>query len=188
MVKGIQKEFLSGNPTPGTPNAIGSLLKLLSGTLGLGDVLGGILDGLNLTQLVTDKVSPLAATALPSADAKMVTLSADPDGDVSTGKHAASADAPVPDDTGSEPKHAADATEAAAEDVEAEPTTTTDETDTETSGAATPKPTGTSTSPKPTAPHNPAGEAVGGATHAVAGAIGEVAHGVTTGVAGVRRA
>jgi hypothetical protein len=195
LVKGIQKEFLSGNPTPATPNAITSLLKLLTGSLGLDDILGGILNGLNLTQLVTEQVSPLAADALPSADAKMVTLSADPEGDVSTGKHAAPADAPVPDDTGAEPKHAADEADGA-QDVEAEPdeTTTTDEMDAEetdktdedtSSGSTTPKPTGTSTSPKPTAPHNPVGEVVGGATHAVAGAIGEVAHGVTTGVAGV---
>lgn len=193
LVKGIQKEFLSGNPTPGTPNAITSLLKLLTGTLGLGDIFGGILNGLNLTQLVSEQVSPLAANALPAADAKMVTLSADPDGDVSTGKHAAPADTPVPDDTGAEPQHAADETEEA-QDVDEESDDTTNQAedtdegsaeDTDNDTTTSPKPTGSTTTPKPTAPHNPVGEVVGGATHAVAGVVGEVAHGVTTGVAGV---
>jgi hypothetical protein len=195
LVKGIQKEFFSGNPTHGTPNAITGLLKLLSGVLGPLGGLGDILDGLNLTQLVSDQISPLAANALPSADAKMVTLSADPDGDVPTGKHAAAADTPVPADTGAEPQHAADETDAAQDvDEESDDTTTPAEgTDEDTSTPAegtdqdtsTPKPTGTSALPKPAAPHNPVAEAVGGASHVVAGAIGEVAHGVTTGVAGV---
>jgi hypothetical protein len=162
LVKGIQKEFLSGNPTPATPNAITNLLKLLTGSLGLGDIFGGVLNGMNLTQLVTEKVSPLAADALPSADAKMVTLSADPDGDVSTGKHAAAADAPIPEDTGETPKHAADET----------PSATTD-------------PDESTTSPKPSSTRNPVGDVVGGATHAVAGAVGGVTHEVATGVAGV---
>ena len=103
LVKGFQKEFLSGHPTPGTPNAITGLLKLLTGALGPLGGLGDILNG--LPGLITQQISPLAANALPSADAKMVTLSTDPDGDASTGKHAASADTPVPDDTGATAKH-----------------------------------------------------------------------------------
>jgi hypothetical protein len=197
LVKGIQKEFLSGNPTPATPNAITSLLKLLTGALGLGDIFGGILNGVNLTQLVTDQVSPLAANALPSADAKVVTLSADPDSDVSTGKHAAAADAPVPEDTGTTPKHAK--TETATDETEtatANDETATDET--ETAADETPSATtdpdasddesGSTTSPKPsspTTPRNPVGDVVGGATHAVAGAVGGVTHEVESGVADV---
>jgi hypothetical protein len=178
LVKGFQKEFLSGNPTPGTPNAITGLLKLLTGVLdplgGLGDILGG----LNLTQLVSQQVSPVAANALPSAGAKMVTLSADPDGDVSTGKHAASADAAVPEDTGSTPKHAADETETATDDETTSTTTDPDESTT------SPKPSSTAT-PKSTSPRNPVGDVVGGASHVVAGAVGGVTHEVATGVAGV---
>ena len=177
LVKGFQKEFLSGNPTAGTPNAITGLLKLLTGVLDPLGGLGDILNGLNLTQLVSQQVSPVAANALPSADAKMVTLSADPDGDVSTGKHAAAADAPVPDDTGATPKHAADETETATE----EPTSAATEPDESTT---TPKPSSTTT-PKSTSPRNPVGDVVGGATHAVAGAVGGVTHEVASGVAGV---
>ena len=177
LVKGFQKEFLSGNPTPGTPNAITGLLKLLTGVLDPLGGLGGILNGLNLTQLVTQQVSPIAANALPSADAKMVTLSADPDGDVSTGKHAAAADASVPEDTGSTPKHAADETETSTEE------TTSTSTDPDSTTTST-KPSSTTT-PKSTSPRNPVGEVVGGATHAVAGAVGGVTHEVASGVAGV---
>jgi hypothetical protein len=173
LVKGFQKEFLSGNPTPGTPNAITGLLKLLTGVLdplgGLGDILGG----LNLTQLVSQQVSPVAANALPSADAKMVTLSADPDGDVSTGKHAAAADAPVPEDTGATPKHAADETTDETTPAPTDPDEST----------TSPKPSGTTT--QKSTPRNPVGDVVGGATHAVAGAVGGVTHEVASGVAGV---
>lgn len=189
LVKGFQKEFFSGNPTPGTPNAITALIKLLTGGLGplsgLGDILGG------LTSLVTEQISPLAANAIPSTDAKMVTLSADPEGDASTGKHAAAADAPVPDDTGATPKHAADETETATDETETatdEKTSATTDPDTskddeESAPTTSPKPS--STTPKPTSPSNPVGDAVGGATHAVADAVGGVAHDVATGVAGV---
>ncbi|MBP1818468.1 ATPase [Mycobacterium sp. OAE908] len=177
LVNGFQKEFLSGNPTPGTPNAITGLLKLLTGVLdplgGLGDILGG----LNLTQLVSQQVSPVAADAVPSADAKMVTLSANPDADLSTGKHAAAADAAAPEDTGTTPKHAADETETATD--ETTPTTTDPDEST-----TSPKPPSTTT-PKPTSPRNPVGDVVGGAGHVVAGAVGGVTHEVATGVAGV---
>jgi hypothetical protein len=178
LVKGFQKEFLSGNPTQGTPNAITGLLKLLTGVLDPLGGLGDILNGLNLTQLVTQQISPAAANALPSADAKMVTLSADPDSDVSTGKHAAAADAPVPEDTGTTPKHAADETETPADE------TTSATTDPDTSEGES----GSTTSPKPsstTTARTPVGDVVGGATHAVAGAVGGVTHEVASGVAGV---
>ena len=182
LVKGFQKEFLSGNPTPGTPNAITGLLKLLTGALGPLGGLGDILDG--LPGLVTQQVSPLAATALPSADAKMVTLSTDLDGDASTGKHAAAADAPVPDDTGATPKHAAEEVETPTEEPTSSTTDPDTSTDEEKSGSTTTKPSSTTT-PKPASPRNPVGDVVGGAAHTVAGAVGGVTHDVATGVAGV---
>jgi hypothetical protein len=171
LVKGFQKEFVSGNPTPGTPNAITSLLDILGGLGPLGG-LGDLLN--NLQNLVTDQISPLAANALPSADSTMVTLSTDPEGDVSTGKHAAAADAPVPDDTGAEPKHAAE-----------EPETPTEETAPETTDPdSSEEDEPSSTTPKPKAPRNPVGDVVGGAAHTVAEAVGGAAHTVTSGVAG----
>ena len=176
LVKGFQKEFLSGNPTPGTPNAITGLLKLLTGALGPLGGLGDILNG--LPGLITQQISPLAANALPSADAKMVTLSTDPDGDASTGKHAASADATVPADSGATAKHAADEETSETED----PDTSKDED--QTGSTTSTKPSGTTT-PKPASPRNPVGDVVGGATHAVAGAVGGVTHEVAEGVAGV---
>lgn len=185
LIKGIQKEFFSGNPTPGTPNAITGLLKLLTGVLDPLGGLGGILNGLNLTQLVTQQVSPLAANALPSADPRMVTLSTNPDRDVSTGKHAAAADTPVPADTGAEPQHAASDTETATEETDSDTTADPDTSkDDQTGSTTSPKPSG-STTPKPTTPRNPVGEVVGGASHTVASAVGGAAHNVTTGVAGV---
>lgn len=178
LVKGIQKEFFSGNPTPGTPNAITGLLKLLTGALGPLGGLGDILNG--LPGLLTEQLSPLAATALPSADSKMVTLSTDPEGDVSSGKHAAAADAPVPDDTGAEPKHAAEDVDVAEEPTEEtettkEPTEDADEDSSPSSGTTTPKPT---TSPKPAAPRNPVGDVVGGAANVVANGVAGVLKGL----------
>jgi hypothetical protein len=177
LVKGIQKEFFSANPTPGTPNAITGLLKLLTGVLNPLGGLGQILNG--LPGLLEQQVTTIAANAVPKADAKMLTVSTDPDGDVSTGRHAAPADTPVPDDSGATPKHAADETAAA----------TTDPTDGTTPDSSVDNPSDDSTDtttpkPKPKAPKNPVGEAIGGATHVVAGAVGEVAHDVASGVAG----
>jgi hypothetical protein len=180
LVNGFQKEFLSGNPTPGTPNAITGLLKLLTGVLGPLGGLGGILDG--LPGLVTQQISPSAATALPAANSRMVTLSTDPEGDVSTGKHAAIADTPVPDDTGATPKHAVEETDGTQQEDGGTDTTTkpTDDTtkDSSTSSSSTPK-------PKPSTPKNPVGTVVGGVTHEVAGVVGGVTGGVANGVAGV---
>jgi hypothetical protein len=170
LIKGFQKEFLSGHPTPGTPNAITGLLKLLTGAL---DPLGGLGSVLNgLPGLITDTISPLAANAVPAADSKkMLTLSTDPDGDTSKGRHAAPADAPVPDDTGATPKHAAD--ETATPTVDSAQDGTTEES----------KPV--TKTPKPKPPRNPVGDVVGGAAHTVAGAVGSATHEVATGVAGV---
>jgi len=163
LVKGFQKEFLSGNPTPGTPNAITGLLKLLTGILGPLGGLGDILDG--LPGLVTQEISPLAATALPAAESRMVTRSTDPEGDVSTGKHAAAADSPVPDDTGAAPKHAAEETDGTQKQDEGTDTTTkpADDTTKDTSTSSTPTP-----KPKPSTTKNPVGNVVGGVTHEIA--------------------
>ncbi len=179
LVKGFQKEFLSGNPTPGTPNAITGLLKLLTGVLGPLGGLGDILDG--LPGLVTQQISPLAATALPAADSRMITLSTDPEGDASTGKHAAATDTPIPDDTGAAAKHAAEETDGTQEEDEGTDTTTKpadDTKDSSTSSTLTPK-------PKPSTTKNPVGTVVGGVTHEVAGVVGGVTGGVANGVAGV---
>ncbi|HEX2213775.1 MAG TPA: PE-PPE domain-containing protein, partial [Mycobacterium sp.] len=60
MVEGIQKEFFSGNPTPGTPNAITGVFKLLSTILGGGGLgLGGISEVINA--VVGGGLNPLAA-------------------------------------------------------------------------------------------------------------------------------
>jgi hypothetical protein len=180
LVNGFQKEFFSGNPTPGTPNAITGLLKLLTGILGPLGGLGDILDG--LPDLVAQQISPLAATAVSSAASHMVTLSTNPDGDVSTGKHAAAADTPVPDDTGAAAKHAVKETGSTQEEDEGTGPTTkpADDTtkDTSTSSTSTPE-------PKPATPKNPVGTVVGGVTHEVAGVVGGVTAGVTNGLAGV---
>ncbi|ODQ96031.1 hypothetical protein BHQ17_02660 [Mycolicibacterium holsaticum] len=49
LIRGFQKEFLSGNPTPATPNAILNLLDYLTGKDLLGDLplgnVGGLLEG-----------------------------------------------------------------------------------------------------------------------------------------------
>ena len=169
MVEGIQKEFFSGHPTPGPPNAITNLLNLLNGDLG---PLGGLGDILKqLPGLVTQQISPLTATALPAADSRMVTLLTDPEGDVSTGKHAAPAGTPAPEHTGAVPQHAAGEVDAAEEtDEETEPTTqpTEDTTkDTSTSSTSRPKPAGPS--PKHTTTKNPVGAVVAGVTHEVEG-------------------
>ena len=79
LLQGIQKEFLSGNPTPGTPNAITGLLDLLGGGLlplgNLGGLLQGILDGLNPFALTQEATTLAAANAVPSAESRMFTLS-----------------------------------------------------------------------------------------------------------------
>src|SRR6478752_6237138 len=76
LVKGFQKEFLSGHPTPGTPNAITGLLKLLTGALGPLGGLGDILNG--LPGMIAGQVAPAAAAALPAAAAEATTMSTAP--------------------------------------------------------------------------------------------------------------
>ncbi|OBF28412.1 hypothetical protein A5724_28890 [Mycobacterium sp. ACS1612] len=174
LIKGFQKEFLSGHPTPGTPNAITGLLKLLSGVLGPLGGLGDIING--LPGLITDAITPVAANAVTTADTKkMITLSTDPSADEVNGRHAAPAGTPVPDDTGATPKHAADETEPPTEESTAVTTPENSKPDDES----------TTTKPKPKAPRNPVGDIVGGATHTVAGVVGGATHEVATGVAGV---
>lgn len=117
LVRGFQKEFFSGNPTPATPNAILSLLDLLTG----GDLIGGLpLGGLGgLVQDIVDQLNPLAATQqttalaeatdVPSAEARIFTLSTTEDDGVEE----------LSDTTESEPEEQAPTKE---EPTEEEPT------------------------------------------------------------------
>lgn len=83
LLQGISKEFLSGNPTPGTPNALTNLLNLvgslglgnLLGGLDLGNIVGGVLGGLDVPGLTEQASTLAAATSVPSSDARMVTMS-----------------------------------------------------------------------------------------------------------------
>lgn len=186
LVNGFQKEFFSGNPTPGAPNAITGLLKLLTGVLGPLGGLGDILNG--LPGLVAQQVSPLAAAALPSADPKMVTLSTNPQGDVPTGKQAPPAGTPVLLDTGAAAQEADNGTDTTTT-TSTDTTTTSKSTSTSTgstTSTGTPHPAGPSASPKP--PSNPVGSVVGGVTNTVGGVVGGVTGtvgGVTSTVGGV---
>jgi hypothetical protein len=82
LVQGIEKEFFSGNPTPGTPNAITGVFKLLSTILGggtfagFGDVVNAVMAGLNPLQAAT-AAAPLAA-ATPNAKASAATATPAP--------------------------------------------------------------------------------------------------------------
>jgi hypothetical protein len=176
LVKGFQKEFFSGHPTPGTPNALTGLLKLLTGILGPLGGLGDILSG--LPGLITQQVAPAAASALPDAAAKAVTLETTSDSSASTESYVAPTVAPVPQDTDA-------ASEEATE--EPEPTTettkpTTKSTTGSTSATGTVKPAGPSASPKPP---STVGGVVGGVTGGVANTVGGVVGGVTGTVGGV---
>ncbi|MGV0643866.1 ATPase [Mycolicibacterium sp. XJ2546] len=64
LVRGFQKEFLSGNPTPATPNAILNLIDYLTGGDLLGSLPFGNLGG-QLEDLVGDIVGNLNLPALP---------------------------------------------------------------------------------------------------------------------------
>jgi hypothetical protein len=81
LVKGFTKEFFSGNPTPATPNAITSLINLLTGgglgPLGnLGSLVQGVLDGLNPVALAQNaQVASPAVNEVSSANARLVPLS-----------------------------------------------------------------------------------------------------------------
>jgi hypothetical protein len=173
LVKGFQKEFFSGNPTPGTPNALTGVFKLLSSILGGGGLggFGGISD---LIQAVMGGLNPLAANALPAADAKMVTVSTDSG---AAGNNAAPAYAPIYEETGGDPTAAEESQDA--EEQKSETSTTKPS-----SSSSTPKPAGPSASPKP----GPVGSVVGGVTNTVGGVTGGVTNtvgGVTGGVSGV---
>jgi hypothetical protein len=161
LVRGFQKEFLSGNPTPGTPNAITGVFKLLSSILGgggfsgIGDLISAVMGGLN----------PLAANALPAPKAKTVsTESSAPAANYSTSTPIA---------------ESAAAPDAATDEEEPEKTSTSTK---PSSSSSTPKPAGPSASPKPT---SPVGSVVGGVTNTVGGVVGGVTNtvgGVTGGV------
>jgi len=165
LVKGIQKEFFSGNPTPGTPNAITGMFKLLSsilggGSLGLGglsDLLNAVMGGLNP---LAGAASPLAASAAPAASPTTVTVS--------------NQSAPA----GNAPILLEEAAEAQAEEPEEEP----EEEEEEQKPTSVPRPAGASASPK--AP-NAVGNVVGGVTNTVGSVVGGVTNtvgGVTGGV------
>jgi hypothetical protein len=162
LVKGFQKEFLSGNPTPGTPNAITGVFKLLSSILGGGLGFGGIGD---LISAVMGGLNPLAATALPALNAKTV----------STESSAPAANYPT-----STPIAEGGAGQGEATDEE-EPEKSSTSTK-PSSSSSTPKAAGPSASPKPT---SPVGRVVGGVTNTVGGVVGGVTNtvgGVTGGV------
>jgi hypothetical protein len=168
LVKGFQKEFFSGNPTPGTPNAITGVFKLLSSILGGGGLggFGGITDLLNAVVGGLNPFggfNPLAANAIPDANAKTVTVSTE--SGAPAGNSAAPGDAPLLlEETGGDP-------EVEKETPKPKPTGST----------STPKPAGPSASPKP----NPVGSVVGGVTGGVAGTVGGVTNGVAGTVGGV---
>ena len=168
LVKGIQKEFFSGNPTPATPNVITGVFKLLSSILGggaggfggFGDVLNAVLGGLNPLAAATGQASPLAAAA---PEAKTSAAATAPAGGYS---------APVYEPTYEGSK------------AEEEPA---DETKAETTESNLPqstKPTSSYGTPKPPKP-GPVGSVVGGVTNTVGGVTGGVTNtvgGVTGGV------
>ncbi|MDT5016580.1 MAG: hypothetical protein QOD39_2740 [Mycobacterium sp.] len=172
LVKGFTKEFFSGNPTPGTPNALTGVFKLLSSILGGGgfggfggiaDLLNAVVGGLN----PFGGFSPLAANAIPDANAKTVAVSTGPAPQAGNND---GGNAPLLVETGGAP---------AEDEDEAETPTTTKPS----SSSSTVKPAGPSASPKP----NPVGSVVGGVTSTVGGVTGGVSGvvgGVTGGVAG----
>jgi hypothetical protein len=172
LVKGFQKEFFSGNPTPGTPNAITGLLKLLTGLLGPLGGLGDILNG--LPGLIAQQVSPAAADALAAADPKMVSLSTTAESGAPAADQAVVAPAAV------EAAHVAEEPEESTETT-TKPTTTKS---TSTSSTST-RPTGTVTPAGPSAAPKPPGSTVGGVVGGVTGTVGGVVGGVTGTVGGV---
>ncbi|MGV0790625.1 hypothetical protein [Mycolicibacterium sp. XJ1819] len=167
MVAGIQKEFFSGNPTPGTPNAITGVFKLLSSILGggslglggIGEVISAVTGGLNPLTAASAAASPLAANASAAASARTVAAPSS----APTGNSAPANPLLLPENTG---VNAVEIDEKAGDVGPAgEPAGTTT------------KPAGPSASPK--AP-GPVGSVVGGVT----GVVGGVTGGVTDTVGG----
>jgi hypothetical protein len=171
FVKGFQKELFSGSPTPGTPNVLTGVFKLLCSILG-GGGLGGI-DG--LINAALGGLNPLAATALPAIEAKSATVATAPG--ASAGNNAAPVSTPIVVETGNDPKADGESKDAG-DDQEAKPT----KPEKKPSGStSTTKAAGPSASPKPT---SPVGSVVGGVTGGVTSVVG----GVTGVVGGVTHA
>ncbi len=172
LVNGITKEFFSGNPTPGTPNALTGVFKLLASILGggaafggIGDLLSAVLGGLDPLAAATREASPLAANAVPAQDATTVAVSTAP------------TQAPAP---AAAPILLEDDPAAEEQSEEEEGGSSTRE---EPSG---PKPAGPSATPRK--PGDPVGSVVGGVTNVVGGVTGGVTNtvgGVTGGVTNV---
>ena len=172
LFKGIEKEFYSGHPTPGTPNALLGVFKLLSSLLGGGST-GGITDVINAAM---GGFNPLAAAPAPAPEAKTTTVATSQGGTTGISTPAptpASSDAVVdevpPSDTPS--------TRASSTSTVPRPTTT--------------RPTGVVLAAGPSASPNapgPVGSVVGGVTSTVAGVtntVGGVTGGVTNTVGGL---
>jgi hypothetical protein len=170
LVKGIQKEFFSGNPTPATPNVITGVFKLLSTLLGggaggfggFGDVLNAVLGGLNPLAAATGQASPLATSA---PEAKTSTAA--------TAPAAGGNDAPVIETYGD-----SNADEKVAVEKE------------ESNLPKSTKPTGSYSTPKPssTPKPGPVGSVVGGVNDTVGGVtntVGGLTGGLTNTVGGV---
>jgi hypothetical protein len=173
FVRGFQKELFSGSPTPGTPNVLTGVFKLLSSILG-GGGLGGI-DG--LINAALGGLNPLAATALPAIEAKSATVAPDPA--TSAGNNAAPVSTPIVVNTSNDVK-----TDEESKDADQEATPTKPEKKPSGSTSTT-KAAGPSASPKP---KSPVGSVVGGVTGVVGGVTGGVTGvvgGVTSGVGGI---
>jgi hypothetical protein len=172
FVRGFQKELFSGSPTPGTPNVLTGVFKLLSSILG-GGGLGGI-DG--LINAALGGLSPLAATALPAIEAKSATVAPDPG--TSAGNNAAPVSTPIVVATSNDAK-----VDEKSKDADQEAKSTKPEKKPSGSTSTT-KAAGPSASPKP---KSPVGSVVGGVTSGVGVITGGVTHavgGLTGGLTG----
>lgn len=169
LVKGIQKEFFSDNPTPGTPNAITGVFKLLTSILGGGsfggfnDIVGAMLNGLN----PLNAASPLAAGAAPSASARTMAASTESGAAPAKGNNAPIL---IEESPKAKTTEETDIDKAAAAEADEGGTST-----------STTKPAGSSTSTQT----GPVGSVVGGVVGGVTGTVGGVTGGVTNTVGGV---
>lgn len=180
LVKGIQKEILSGNPSSPTPNAITGVFNLLSSILGggglgfggIGDLIGAVLGGLNPLNAVAGAASAAAADALPAAAAAATTSTT-----TSTAPSGGNAEPLLLEEEGAAKTDEDEDAEEEAEEADEETTTG-------------PKSAGPSAAPGK--PISPVGsvvggvtETVGGVTSGVTGTVGGVTSGVTGTVGGV---